>query len=380
MSKKIFKAILLVALLSLLTACQNMESRKVGMRFWRLPPQLGGGVSARVFAPGELVFHYPFVSQLYVVDVGKRDFSFRFDSEQGSAGALETRALDGNEVALEVTVTYEIDTTSDKLQKLFTYVGPTQEDIERIIMSVARADIRTFMNELRTSQFIDSVSSYKALHKVQDNMKARLDPYGIIIGELKLDSFRFDEDYENLLKQIQKISEDVKRERERKLVIQKQMERDNATAVGVRNASLKDAGGYKELRIDDGKNYLEEQKNIAEGILAVAEAERDALQKQIAALSGPGGSALVKLELAKQLLKNNPQFVVMGKGSDEGQLTVNRIDTNQLMDQAKVFEALKEGSAKDPITAAKEKVLKQELPHDGDKGAKKVGPFKIPTQ
>ena len=88
----------------------------------------------------------------------------------------------------------------------------------------------------------------------------------------------------------------------------------------------------------------------------------------------------MKLELAKQLLKNNPQFVVMGKGADEGQLTVNRIDTNQLMDQAKIFEALKDGGGGDPITAAKEKILKQKLTPEGVDSTKKVGPFKIPTQ
>lgn len=342
----ILRIITLISLVILATGCQNMESRKVGLRFWKLPTALGGGLSTRVYASGELVLDYPFISKLYIVDAGKKDFSFKATAQSDSNGALETRALDGNEVTLEVTVTYEIEPDGEKLSKLFKYVGDNPEAIEEIVLSVTRSDVRTFMNELRTSQFIDSNSSYAALRKVQESMNKRLSSYGIKIAELKLDRFYFDDDYESLLKQIQQIGEDVKRERERKLVVQKQMERDNATAVGVKNAAIKEAEGYRELRVNDGVNYLKEKENEAQAILATATAERDSLKKKIAALSGSGGSSLVKLELVKQLLKNQPQFIVVGKGVQEGQLNVNRVDTNKLIEQAKVFEALRDDNEK----------------------------------
>ena len=43
--------------------------------------------------------------------------------------------------------------------------------------------------------------------------------------------------------------------------------------------------------------------------------EVEGLKKQIEALSGPGGEALLRLSLMKALLANHPQFVVLDSGS-----------------------------------------------------------------
>ncbi|MCB0320889.1 MAG: hypothetical protein KDD60_08170, partial [Bdellovibrionales bacterium] len=82
-----------------------LSGRKVAVRFWKVP--IVGGISQSLFSPGNRVYHYPFVSELYEMEVGIHDFSF--STRPNSAdGPLQTRALDGNEVTLEVTVTYEI--------------------------------------------------------------------------------------------------------------------------------------------------------------------------------------------------------------------------------------------------------------------------------
>ncbi|MCI5064682.1 SPFH domain-containing protein [bacterium] len=327
----------LCLLVVFLVGCHKVESRRIGVRFWKLPTYLGGGLSERVYRSGEVVIDYPIVTDLYRIDVGLRDVAFR--AAEGTA--LRTRALDGNELTLEITLTYQLSHQPEKLLKLIQEVGRTNEEIESIVRSVARADIRTYMNELRTSEFIDSTSSYGALAKVQEKLNERLGPFGLEFQQLKLDSYRFDDEYEELLKRIQQFEEDVKRERERRLVIEREIERDKERAEGVKNALLKEAGGYRERRARDGENYLREKQNEAKSIRAVAEAEATALRQKVAALSGPGGDALVKLELAKQLLAKNPRFIVMnGGGSGEDQLTVNRLDANRLLEQAKIFEAL----------------------------------------
>ena len=143
--------------------CQKIESRDVGVRFWKVPTFLGGGLSESVYRAGEVAVEYPMVSELYKLDIGLRDIVF--SSAEGNV--LETRALDGNEVTLEVTVTFQISQDPEKLIRLVQEIGQTDEEIEAVVHSVARADIRTYMNELRTSEFIDSTSSYGALEKVQ---------------------------------------------------------------------------------------------------------------------------------------------------------------------------------------------------------------------
>jgi len=332
----------LVAGIFVFSGCTRIESRKVGVRFWKLPTYLGGGLSDRMFRAGELAIDYPVVSELYSIDVGLRDLEFSV----GNQAALKTRALDGNELILEVTVTFQLSQEKEKLIRLIQEIGKTPEEIESIVRSIARADIRTYMNELRTSEFIDSTSSYGALEQVRKKLQERLGPYGFDFKQLKLDRYRFDDEYENLLKKIQQLEEDVKRERERRLVIEREIERDKERAIGIKNAVLREAAGYRERRIQDGENYLKEKSNQAQALRAAADAEATALKKQIEAFAGPGGSALVRLELAKRLLENNPRFVVLG-GSDGGDdINVKRLDANQLLEQAKIFEALRDETPK----------------------------------
>ncbi|NBW41636.1 hypothetical protein EBR25_11645, partial [bacterium] len=332
----------LVAGIFVFSGCTRIESRKVGVRFWKLPTYLGGGLSDRMFRAGELAIDYPVVSELYSIDVGLRDLEFSV----GNQAALKTRALDGNELILEVTVTFQLSQEKEKLIRLIQEIGKTPEEIESIVRSIARADIRTYMNELRTSEFIDSTSSYGALEQVRKKLQERLGPYGFDFKQLKLDRYRFDDEYENLLKKIQQLEEDVKRERERRLVIEREIERDKERAIGIKNAVLREAAGYRERRIQDGENYLKEKSNQAQALRAAADAEATALKKQIEAFAGPGGSALVRLELAKRLLENNPRFVVLGGSDGDDDINVKRLDANQLLEQAKIFEALRDETPK----------------------------------
>ena len=66
------------------------------------------------------------------------------------SGYVQTRALDGNEVALAVTVSYKIRTEPAALRRLIQKVALTNQRVENIVVAAARADIRTFMNELKT--------------------------------------------------------------------------------------------------------------------------------------------------------------------------------------------------------------------------------------
>ncbi len=337
-----YRAFHLIAAALLLNGCQNLESREYAVRFWKLPPIIGGGVSERIFRPGEVVLDIPVVTKIYRFDAGVRDLSWAEGKQQGP---VKTRALDGNEVALSVTVSYKIQPSAQKLTTLVQQVGTTVDDVDRIVRSVARADIRTYMNELETSDFIKDRPRYEAIDDVRKNMAERLEPYGIEVLRVNLDGFRFDQEYEILLKKIQQKREETGREIERMKTVQALKERELNDAQAEVNQIREEAKGYATQAKIRGDNYLASKKNQAEAIRVKAESEYKALQEQIQALSGPGGESLLKLELAKQLLKSNPRFVVVGKDGEGGALSVQRLDANQLIDQAGVFEALREESA-----------------------------------
>ena len=108
------------------------------------------------------------------------------------------------------------------------------------------------------------------------------------------------------------------------------------------NRAVQEAEGYRQQAKFRGDAYFESKKNEAEGILATGRAEVEGLKEQIQALSGEGGIAILKLRFANELMKNSPQFVVMGESSGSGDLNVRKVDTNELLKQIGVFEAMKD--------------------------------------
>ncbi len=331
--------ILLLVLLCILSGCQKIGNREYGVRFWKLPPWLGGGISERIFRPGETVIDYPILSSVYRFDAGVRDVSWGSDQQEAP---VQTRARDGNEVALAVTVSYKVIGEAQRIQKLIRTVGTTNEDVQRIVMSAARADIRTYMNELRTSEFILDEPRYKAVDRVRESLRERLEPLGVEILRVNLDGFTFDEQYEAKLKEIQQQREETEREKARIATVTAKKEQELNNMQASVNQMIEAAKGYRNQATARGDNFLLSKENRAKAITAKGEAEVEALLEQIEALSGPGGRALLKLEIVKQLMKEKPKFVVLNEGESGQSLNVNRLDTNDLIGQVGLLEGLRE--------------------------------------
>ena len=62
-------------------------------------------------------------------------------------------------------------------------------------------------------------------------------------------------------------------------------------------------------------------------------------------LSGPGGEALLRLEIAKALAARRPKFVLMNSAGGKSGVDLNRVDTNELIRQAGIFAAVYEGTS-----------------------------------
>ncbi len=365
---------LLIAGLFFLTACQQMGSTEYGVRFWKLPRFLGGGVSSKVFKPGEVVIHYPVISEIYTIDTAVKDITWGDVSkaqDPEKAHYVLTRALDGNEVALAVTVSYKVSSDPAVIRNLINNVARSNEGIRKIVEAAARADIRTYMNKLKTAEFIKRESRYKAVDEVKKHLSKRLAPYGIEIERVNLDDFKFwrvtykggrqiiDTTYEDMLKEIQKKREETNRERARIQTVIKQKQKELQEAIARKNELIEEAKGYKNQAEERGRAYLEAKENEAKAILAQGKAEAEGLKKKIQALASKGGIELVKLKLVKELLQRLPQFVVIergGKGAN-GKVRVERLDINDLLNQLGLIEGIKEKS----IAAKSKAKLKEKV-------------------
>jgi len=355
------KNLIIILLLIPLVACdagvKQLGATEYGVRFRKLPPTLGGGLASRVRLPGEMVFVWPW-DRIYVLDTRIRNIEWGAQgkgSNKTHSDYVQTRASDGNEVSLAVRIQYSITKDPKVLRNLVQTVGTTNEEIEAIIVAAARADLRTYMNKLKTAEFFDNKAKYRGESEVLTALKQRLGGYGINVHSVNLKEHRFervlldgtvDRSYQERINQVQTLMQETERENLRKetVIADKKREKNNTQAMV--NRLVAEADGYKEQSKFRGDAYQEARINNAEAVLAAGKAEVEGIREQVKALSGPGGNAILKLELAHQLLKNNPQFIVLQQPNKSDGIAVNRIDTNELLDQIGILEGLKEKNSK----------------------------------
>ncbi len=360
MAKRVF---IVLALLLVCSGCKHMGPAEYGVRFRRLPPSFGGGLSKNVVPPGKMVVLWPW-DTVYTFDTTMKSMEWGAKGEGTDIDHedyVHTRALDGNEVALAVKIQYYVSREPEKLITLAKKIATSEEEVAQIVSSVARADIRTQMNYLRTSEFSVNDAKYRGEQQIKEAMTKRLAPFGIVIDSVNLKEHRFerllpdgtlDHSYQEKINEVQTYDEQTKKEALRKETVENDKQAEYNKTEGDVNQIIAQADGYKDQSKLRGDGYFQAKSNEAQAILAAGTAEVEGITQQINALNGPGGEAILKLELGRQLLKNNPHFIVLGKGSGTSGIDVNKTDTNELLRQVGAFEALSEQAAKEQKTSA----------------------------
>lgn len=354
--RRLSAASLFVLALAILAGCQKpvqqMESTERGVVFRRLPTFLGGGLSRSVVQGGAIRFVWPWDS-LVRINTASKDIML---GEVGKVGdltqALFTRAKDGNEVALQMVVRYRVRDDAAALIRLVQQGGKSNEEIERLVLTVSRAQIRRYLNDLRTSEFLSEADRYRGVDNVKSGIQKelnRLVPDAFDVLALMIERFEFarlkpdgttDRSYQVKLNQILRTLEQTEREQLRIQTVKAEGEqREFQTQAQVYRLE-QEALGIKQQAELRGAGYLTAKQNEAQGILALGKAHVEGLIDKIAALSGPGGVAVLKLDLAKQLEASGSQFVVLGDGGKG--IEVQRTDTNDLIRQLGIIEAMRE--------------------------------------
>lgn len=364
------KIILLLVSLIILTGCdlpiQQTSSTERGVIFNQLPRFLGGGLRDSVVQGGQMVVVLPW-ERIIRVETGVQDVVLgdgsRSDKDEWGTFVF-TRALDGNEVALRLTVRFQVSDKPEDLTKLIQKFASVNDDIRKLVVAVSRYWVRTKMNELQTADFLEDSSRYRAVDAVKDGIQNALKAYGIEILAVALDRFEFarlqpdgtvDTVYQEKLNEVQRLREGTERERLRiETVKSAGLEKFNTTQ-GEVNRQIAEAKGDLEQAKARGEGYLQTKKNEALAITAEGMAQVEGLVQKIQALSGPGGAAVVKLEVARALKDGGAQFIALGSSSGERNMSVDKTDTNQLLDQLGLIDAMKEENKKREVRGENEK-------------------------
>jgi hypothetical protein len=364
---KIIRKSLILSSILALTGCdagfKQMGTTEFGVIFRNLPRVIGGGVAKDVISPGQVGIVFPWDS-IYRFDTSLQYISWGHASQktEGHVGDyVYTRAFDGNEVGLSVTVQYRISDKPEDLAKLVHLVSTSNDGVRTLVETIARAEIRTSMNELKTSAFFDRNARYSAIDKAKDMMNSQLNREGIVVEKVLLEEHRFervlkdgsvDRSYQDKIDETQKLGQDTERELLRIDTIKAQKAQEFNEVQAKVNRQIAEADGYAKQSRFKGDSYLQERSNISKGILATGKAEVDGLKQKIAALAGDGGRAILKLEVARNLAKEKPSFVTLGSNGG-GAIDVRRMDTNDLLRQIGVSEGLKEDKKSPPVVNGK---------------------------
>lgn len=137
------------------TGFEQLGTSEHAVIFSALPPFIGGGIKNKIAEPGEKVFVMPW-DTLYRIETSIQSIGWGgkgYGNSSEVENYIETRALDGNEVGLAITVQYQVDPKA--LIHVIENVGSSDESIRNLVSLCARADIRTHMNVLRTRDFFD---------------------------------------------------------------------------------------------------------------------------------------------------------------------------------------------------------------------------------
>lgn len=367
--KSMIRGVLVGALVTgILTGCdagiQDMGATEYGVRFRKLPPVLGGGIGApgSIAAPLESVVVLPWET-LIRFDTSPQYLTWGagVQGETTTAQVVQaedvyTRAKDGNEAALKITVRYRINPVPEMLTRLAQEVATSNQEVRQLVIAVIRSEIRTYMNRLRTVEFRNDRKRNDTVDEALAASRARLSPLGIEVESINLKQYRFvrllkdgteDTSYQDRLRDIQEKEQDIQGERTRIETVRAKKHAEFSQAESAYNAQIAEATGYKEQSTYLGDSYYQAKANEAKAIEAEGKAEVEGLKQRIAALAGKGGKNMVRLEVAKQLAKANPKFIALQPG---GGVEVSKTDVNDLVQQLGIFEGVASQSMRSKST------------------------------
>ncbi len=345
MMNRMLYRVLLSLLTLFLTGCDSgftkLGASDYGVVFSAMPRFVGGGLAGKVLEPGEMEFIWPWET-VYRFDTSRQTIGWGGIGEGGTPGQIdyvETRTSDGNEVGLAISVQYHID--PKRIPYILQNVAVDDGGVRRLVEAISRADIRTHMNVLRTRDYFKPERTQTAIDCVEAALASRLEREGIIIDDVVYKDHRFerrfpdgrvDQSFQDQIDRTQAVKQQREQELKRvKTVVEKKKQELNEEQARY-NRLINEAKGYKQQAMFRGDAHFKAKQNESEQIRAKGMAEVEGLKKQIEALSGPGGEALLRLALVRELLGSNPGFVIYNSSGEANLgLDIKRIDAGELL-------------------------------------------------
>ncbi len=299
-----------VIFLSALLGCTaTTESTEVGVRTQLVGPSRG--VEPEYYPPGGTYFFLRALSDFKTFDVGVQNLAML--RENGDA--LRFKTVDGNDVWVDATIAWSLDPKQAPYMMQFVG-GSTQEVQDKIVRPVARSMVRDVLNRLTSEEYYSSDRRFIAAEEARTQLAAVLGNEGILINQVLLGEHKFNEEYEQLIRDKKVAEQEAERlvsETESE-VESKRRELEQLSGEIDQSKALTTGDSEKRKRDADAIRYENEQDAVA--IKLEAKAKSDGLRERAAAMSGAGGKSMVKLKVADALKGKKIIFIPAGGGMD----------------------------------------------------------------
>ncbi|MCB2180544.1 MAG: prohibitin family protein [Desulfobulbaceae bacterium] len=274
------------------------------------------GVEDRVYTPGATYFFLPFINDWHVFDTKLQNLEMTFSQIRGDRKTRDDllfKTIDGNDISLDVIIAYRID--ANKAPYILQYVARDDSTLRgKIIRTVARSKPRDIFGELTTEAFYVADSRERQANKVKEALQTILGPMGIVVEKVLTNDYRFNPEYQKAIEDKKVADQQVEKNKSAQHAALEEYKRKLEEAKGVVNQMVADADGQYQKDQIEADVYLEQQKLLAEAIMAEGKAEATGVFEMNKALAGSGGEVIVKLKIAEAIQGKRIMLLPVSEG------------------------------------------------------------------
>lgn len=307
--------------------CHSTGANEVGVLTRKVGFFGTKGVQKDVYAAGATYFFPAFVTDWHTFETKLQNLRMsKAAGEDGLVDDVEFKTVDGNDISVDVTVTWRID--PQKAPHVLQRVGESTEDVqERLMRPAARAYVRDALNRLRSEDFYVADKRFAAAEEARTLLMSALAPEGVVVEQVILGEHRFHPAYEEVIRDKKLAEQNAEKMKSMGTAAGEEAKRNLESARGTVAQQIAKAKGELEQAKLEADALLVKAKNEGEAILAESQARAQGIEKENAAMAGAGGRTMVKLRIAEALQGKRIVMVPASKGANLQTLDVNQLIT-----------------------------------------------------
>ncbi|MCB0332685.1 MAG: hypothetical protein KDD55_04250 [Bdellovibrionales bacterium] len=314
-----YRLVLLLLISVSLLGCESLSGNERGVRFWNIPPLLGGGLSQQGIGSAESYLSLPYLSRVYAEEIQEKSVGWGMDSP------LEFFSQDGLRYQLTGESRFRLANTDDSLLRFLSSFGEDFDKAEDLVSFFVAEKLSRELGGFIGGDLENVQIREEQIHVCEEALRETLRPFGLFLSRIYVEDLRlapsFLERKQEMVNQEKEVQRalatrnlDPQISRQKKEALARQLERKIVAAQSRRD----------ELK-EEGERYFRTKSNEAERIRIRGLAQVQTVQKRLQAMTGPNAKAMLKLEVVKELVKDQPPITDAVRGASQVSGTQARV-------------------------------------------------------